>query len=666
MKWIRTSFYSVLLFSIFCTTLVASDLDIREVKTTMGGERQLHFNLDTIDSEVSSKKTLKGDETSQAGETVKSFMSRYREEAFLANLVYNMNSNDIKHSSLQPKFYFGKYKYAKLLYHEDDETTGFTAGIFMTNTGKFIVSFGGTTAKSSDGKGEALTDIITDLNLLNQKYVHPQYQKAIAFTVKAQDMISVIQGQTPDFEPSRDVSITGHSLGGALAQFSSLYSGYKAVTFDTAPISLSEKHRKLLGNISDDTIKNREKNIINIYPFNDPLTSVVESIEKYAQNKSSQDIGEQSERFKFLYEQIVTPVKKLYSVMQAGLKFVEFANDTATTYLPIWSAVGTASEQAKEIFKIWAKKSNQFKILNDTLKKEYGINNSEAILLEAIQTLKAKDVNNFVKSAMLMYNIKSYYNLEKLIYGNRVLLPVFVDASYGHSMLGLIKKIYGDEAITTRYRDLMLPYDAIFSDVSSNNIFYEPIAILASEGIVDDRKTNFHPDNNVTYAELFKMATLYIEPGKWDTYKNSQEIMVGRYPKWAQYIWQTKFKKFISDYVSDVRYGYAKFLVDFEDLLKEDNLDKPIDRSQAIGLIDIFIMKNSINPAGILKLTNAYKVCPSTPWGEAVNLGASYARSRGIIQGYSDGCFHGNDLLTRGQMAKIVVKAKNWIERNRR
>ncbi len=52
-----------------------------------------------------------------------SIMMKYRAEAFLSSLVYSMSKNDKK------KYYYGKYRYAQLLYYDVDTTTGFNAGI---------------------------------------------------------------------------------------------------------------------------------------------------------------------------------------------------------------------------------------------------------------------------------------------------------------------------------------------------------------------------------------------------------------------------------------------------------------------------------------------------------------------------------------------------------
>jgi pimeloyl-ACP methyl ester carboxylesterase len=73
------------------------------------------------------------------------------------------------------------------------------------------------------------------------------------------------------------VALTGHSLGGSLAQVASLRHGIPAVTFNSAPLPLDPDFRRRIG---FDTSKLRSPNIVNIRANDDPLTEVVFKIQE--------------------------------------------------------------------------------------------------------------------------------------------------------------------------------------------------------------------------------------------------------------------------------------------------------------------------------------------------------------------------------------------------
>lgn len=103
----------------------------------------------------------------------------------------------------------------------EDKSSGFSATIFRNPDGSVVVSFRGT--ELSDPR-----DIATDRNILryagNEEVQYRKVRELMDITLK---------GYT-------NVSVTGHSLGGSLAQYASLYSGAKAVTFNTAPITTNQ------------------------------------------------------------------------------------------------------------------------------------------------------------------------------------------------------------------------------------------------------------------------------------------------------------------------------------------------------------------------------------------------------------------------------------------
>ena len=110
----------------------------------------------------------------------------------------------------------------ELLNYEDNLTSGFTAATYRNlETNEIIVSFGGTGAGQEDRN-----DIIANTQLFRMSGIEPWQQ------FSANVYINSAIANYPD----SDISITGHSLGGALAQYAGLNSGLKTVTFNSAPI----------------------------------------------------------------------------------------------------------------------------------------------------------------------------------------------------------------------------------------------------------------------------------------------------------------------------------------------------------------------------------------------------------------------------------------------
>ena len=114
-----------------------------------------------------------------------------------------------------------------------NEVNGFKAGLYKNiYTGEYIVSYGGTTANSVKnvlGKNyDKLIDAVTDMSLLGMFSLGQPYQ-ALSYLDRAKKIINKDGG-------GEISAITGHSLGGGLAQYAGLYSGIKTVTFNTAPL----------------------------------------------------------------------------------------------------------------------------------------------------------------------------------------------------------------------------------------------------------------------------------------------------------------------------------------------------------------------------------------------------------------------------------------------
>lgn len=629
------------------STLVYAETSTQFIPT-LTSLRTLYLNLDEVTNANLNTK-------------VKSLMIQKRAEAFLSNLIYDLGKVDIGH-----KYYYGKYKYAKLLWYDYDNESGFTAGFFQTNTGKYIVAFGGTSAESIDEKEKAFADIFTDLNLLNYKYVDTQYSQCIGFMDKVKGMIGTIQTSDIKFVPQRDVSITGHSLGGGLAQFGALYSGYQAVTYNTAPISLGAKHLELLGNLSSSDIENRSDNIQNIMTLNDPLSSIVEGVEAYILDKYTYP-EIKSKRFKYQVVHLTEELKSILLKIPTEYPFyttAAVAVGAALTPITPYAVELLKKEEIQNVLYAYAQGSSWYKMF----KSEY-TQNDQAVLLEFLRTIKAKSVNEFVDILREVYGISDEKDLTKLIYGKRIYLPEVPYESYttyGHSMKTLIESVYGKEAFNASYLDLKIPEDPIFDDVPKNYTFFNAINILAKKGVVKIA-SKFHPSGDkgkATRGEFFKMLSLLVTRKAYETFNTKNMIMVDAIKGWEAFNELKKFMLFVKDYTADEKNALGGMFVDFSDMFNEDKLSVPIKRKEAIVFIYMFVLENTYNGADRKLLYQTVKnngrCSVETDW----QMPSEYARNRGIVQGYDDGCFKGYRTLDRGEMAAILVNTKNWIDRN--
>lgn len=101
-----------------------------------------------------------------------------------------------------------------------DSATGFkAASYFNSSSGELVVAFAGTDFPLFN------MDIASDIQMLRGK-IPDQYQSALVFLQSVQAYAEA------NNIPADKITLTGHSLGGSLAQLMSLVFGYKAETFD--------------------------------------------------------------------------------------------------------------------------------------------------------------------------------------------------------------------------------------------------------------------------------------------------------------------------------------------------------------------------------------------------------------------------------------------------
>ena len=216
----------------------------------------------------------------------------YAAEAFLSNHIYSID----KTRDVGEEFQFGENMLAKLILYEVDKS-GFVAGVYVVNNKRIVIAFAGTTGKERFSKESALwNDVKANIQLLSDVSTSGQIYSTIKFIQK-------MQVKLRDMYPAYDTTVTGHSLGGGLAQFASLasksYSKYKkikAVTFNTAPMPLTNRTKIWIENVDAQKIWSTANNINFMTNF-DPLTLTLrffehrEKLEQALQERFKLSIG---------------------------------------------------------------------------------------------------------------------------------------------------------------------------------------------------------------------------------------------------------------------------------------------------------------------------------------------------------------------------------------
>lgn len=279
----------------------------------------------------------------------------------------------------------------KLIKYENDDFSGFNAGIYENSKGHLIVAFGGTTAQERGGKKQLAQDAFADLSLLNKEGdENKQFSKLRDFLNTAE-------------LSDKNYLITGHSLGGGLAQYASFYTGNPAVTYNTAPMTINEKALSNLSQNSFEQLKNNQSpNIINIRTPDDPLTLIQKIQENIETFRTSNPVLYSSE----YVDERGLELKKLVNKL---LNSKDFQGGASKLIL-----LGLITKKQIEIFK-------DFK--NWDVERDATVE-SIASLLGYIQ---AK-----------LYNIPINTQIGKLMHGETIDL----DMESGHSMLDIAMAAY--------------------------------------------------------------------------------------------------------------------------------------------------------------------------------------------------------------------------------
>jgi hypothetical protein len=157
--------------------------------------------------------------------------------AALANDAYVDRRVGRREAGQEERIYLNGHQY-KILEHVDDQRTGYQGTVYQrANTNEVVIAHRGTEQLIRDG-------VATDALMISARS-NPQAGQAIALVGRT--MIEARRFGNESGAPTPEVTVTGHSLGGSLAQITAHHYGLKGETFNAyGAVSLSG-HRILEG-----------------------------------------------------------------------------------------------------------------------------------------------------------------------------------------------------------------------------------------------------------------------------------------------------------------------------------------------------------------------------------------------------------------------------------
>lgn len=245
----RKAILLTLLISFSNTNIYAQNLSSQGA-LHQGEIRQLQNSFDeTLLDEITRAISLKESRNS---------IIQYKDEILLAKDIYNTGISKINQEIMGTNYVLVAYR--------SDNISGFNGGIYKNPEGKIIVSLGGTTASNLDldHKQDGFrSDARTNLNLVAEN-TNESHQ----FTILRSLLNNPILRET-------DYTITGHSLGGGLAQYGAIYTGMPAITFNTAPLTQNNEALTKIGSEGSIRLSQQNYQITNFRTKNDWLTTSV-------------------------------------------------------------------------------------------------------------------------------------------------------------------------------------------------------------------------------------------------------------------------------------------------------------------------------------------------------------------------------------------------------
>jgi len=178
--------------------------------------------------------------------------------------------------------------------------------------------------------------------------------------------------------------------------------------------------------------------------------------------------------------------------------------------------------------------------------------------------------------------------------------------------------------------------DTEFSDVSPEDWFYGSVMALTQDGILDGFPDGtFKPDKELTIAQFIKMICVSVLPTWIDVYSVNATLWSDAY------------------YYAALDSGIIR-----ESEFAPDGLESAISRYDA-GLLLSRALENVLDekidiPAGVSAVISDIDSIP-VKYVHSVQLGFA----SGLLTGYSNGEFRGDNTLTRAQGATLIVRLTN-------
>lgn len=179
---------------------------------------------DEIDNFRATIQAIDANRTPINDSELKTISNKYYNQAYLSKRIYEDSYNDR---------YLEKdgWVLVDLIYQDN----GFKAGMYQeAGNDNYIIVYGGTSASIEDFSESSKNidialDILTDIRLFSNMPINPNQAKTALEFLERSIVVTAITNNQVSY-------ITGHSLGGGLAQYAGLYTGIDTVTFNTAPL----------------------------------------------------------------------------------------------------------------------------------------------------------------------------------------------------------------------------------------------------------------------------------------------------------------------------------------------------------------------------------------------------------------------------------------------